>query len=253
MKVAVVGPNSQLGKALTQKLLQNNYEVFEWSRDNYRDSPRHTFFDINQKFTGSTAGLDAICILAWKQSPRNKKTFSQNISSIGALINDAQLNNVRVVFVSTLGAVGTSRSFHVNAKKILESQIQAGSIIRPASIVDDSGSFAGNIKWLERLTIPVEIKFSPNLYHATVSMKSVLNAILKELQNDSSSSPINLIERVSALTVGKSYGWRIKININTKIASHIFTFLRHIPLTTTADIADKWFALESTQEFLNNK
>jgi hypothetical protein len=252
LKIAVVGTNSFFGKALVNELLQNQYEVLKWSRNKDNQPDIDYGFEIGQRFTGSTAGLDAIFILAWKQAPRNHHTFNQNVSTIGDLIANAQSNNVKVIFVSTLGAVGVSDSYHVTAKQEIESLLPPSSIIRPASISNDSGALVGDVAWIDKLRIPVEITFKPDLHIATVGMQRVIATCLDLLQPSSNTEQITLIDEVSQLHVGKNEGFRIKIRISQKFTSRLFRIVKIIPITSISDIADKWEALEATQEFLSS-
>lgn len=250
MKVAVVGPNSELGKLLVRELEVKKHDVFTWSRTSSRES--NHYFNIDEGFSGSTEGLQAIFILAWKQEPRNRATFEANISAIGSLIEDAHKHKVKVIFISTLGAGTSSESFHVLGKQTIEHLLLPfDSIIRPASITNDSGSLAGNVKWIEKFALPIQFSFNPDLYIAKVNINKVVSVCISELSSEKLDSSLTLIDELTTLSIGNSKTTYLRFSINQEIASFIFKQLNSLPIRVLKDISDKWNALLSAQKVIH--
>lgn len=257
MKVGVLGDSSSLGKALKLKLVQKGHDVYSWNRNQTNIELQEFFFSID-KYSSEIdlPELDWLILLAWKQSPRNKSTATQNIYSISNVVRKAKLQNIRIVFISTLGAISNSKSWHVISKQHIESELDSNDVvIRPGSIQNDYGQLLGNISWIEKFNLPVKIRVNPPLYVSKVNQSLVIENCIQHLENEnpvisSENNPVirNLVSDVEPLKFGLSSS-RLRIILDQKVLNFIFMVLGKSKITILVDLSDKWSALMSVQDF----
>jgi hypothetical protein len=258
LKIGIVGDTSALGSKLKDAFSTDGHQLYLWNR-NVQNENIHSFhFSIEDTHQAITIPeLDVIFILAWKQSPRTAITAKQNIETFTKLLKACKANSVKVVFVSTLGAIGISESWHIKAKKSVEALLGGGDVIlRPASIVSaDTNLLIGNVSWINSLNLPFRIQTKPPLYISTVSESVVIEECLEVISGFpvESKKPfpkeINLVSEVKVLQIGGSSFGAKKFQLNQSWLNIIFKLLNKTKIPIFIEIYDKWLAILTVQDF----
>jgi nucleoside-diphosphate-sugar epimerase len=109
MKIGILGSSSALGEALAKDLFEKNVDALSIGR-NHSDYCQNTkFFDLNEPSQADKIfdeNLDVLVLISWIQKPRNKIAMERNFVAYSKIIESAHKNNVKVIFISTLGTIG---------------------------------------------------------------------------------------------------------------------------------------------------
>jgi nucleoside-diphosphate-sugar epimerase len=179
MKVGILGSNSALGEALAKYLSDHGVETISIGRQHSSYCHHTKFFDLSNPINMNeifTEKMRAIVLLSWIQKPRNKSSMEKNLSAYSKVIDSAHKNNVKVIFISTLGSIGESHSIHVNYKKQVENTLNKDDqILRPATIVSN-GKVLGKLAKSNNKSI---VNIRTDLLIPIVELDNVIKAIEK--------------------------------------------------------------------------
>jgi len=250
MKVGILGSNSALGEALAKYLSDHGVETISIGRQHSSYCHHTKFFDltnpidVNEIFTEK---MRAIVLLSWIQKPRNKSSMDKNLSAYSKIIDSAHKNNVKVIFISTLGSIGESHSIHVNYKKQVENKLNKDDqILRPATIVSN-GKVLGKLAKSNNKSI---VNIRTDLLIPIVELDNVIKAIKKSI-NSTELIDFVLLDKTVELTFPLTNGKpRNCLFIKSKYLNLFFKSLNLIKISFISDLVDSWYALFGLQEYL---
>ena len=250
MKIGILGSSSALGEALAKDLFEKNNDVLSIGR-NHSDYCKNTkFFDLNdpsqtEKIFGEN--LDVLVLISWIQKPRNKISMEKNFIAYSKIIESAHRNNVKVVFISTLGTIGDCKSIHAYYKKLVENLLSKNDqILRPATIYS-GGRIIGKLAKSNKESV---FYLKTNLRIPVVELKNVIDAINKSLFSRATFNP-NLIDKTVALTFPFSTDIpRYFLYIKSNVFNMVFKLLNLVKISFIIDLVDSWYAISGLQESL---
>jgi hypothetical protein len=250
MKIGILGSSSALGEALAKDLFQKSVDVLSIGRSHTYYCQNTKFFDLNEPSQADNVfneNLDVLVLISWIQKPRNKIAMEKNFIAYSKLIESAHRNNVKVVFISTLGTIGDCKSIHVYYKKLVENLLTANDqILRPATIYSD-GKIIGKLSKSNKESV---FYLKTNLRIPVVELKNVINVINESLFTNVTINP-NLIDKTVALTFPFSTDIpRYFLNIKSNILNMFFKQLSLVKISFAIDIVDSWYAIFGLQESL---
>ena len=126
MKIGILGSSSALGEAVAKKLFDKHVDVISIGRRHSDYCQNTKFFDLNQPRDVAEIfdeNMDVLVLISWIQKPRNKIAMEKNFIAYSKIIENAHKNNVKIIFISTLGTIGDCKSIHVKYKKLVESGV----------------------------------------------------------------------------------------------------------------------------------
>jgi hypothetical protein len=251
MRVGILGSNSALGEALAKYLSDHGVETLSIGRQHSSYCHFTKFFDLSNPINVNeifTEKMRAIVLLSWIQKPRNKSSMDKNLSSYNKIIDSAHRNNVKVIFVSTLGSMSKSDSIHVNYKKLVETTLNKDDqILRPATIVSN-GKVLGKLAKSNNKSI---INIGTDLLFPVVELDNVIKAIDKSINSTELIESV-LLDKTVALTFPlTNNNPRNYLFIKSKYLNLFFKSLNLIQISFISDLVDSWYALFGLQEYLS--
>ena len=250
MKIGILGSSSALGEALAKDLFEKNVDVLSIGR-NHSDYCNNTkFFDLNEPSQTEKIfdeNLDVLVLISWIQKPRNKIAMEKNFIAYSKIIESAHRNNVKVVFISTLGTIGDCKSIHAYYKKLVENLLSKNDqILRPATIYS-GGIIIGKLAKSNKESV---FHIKTNLRIPVVELKNVIDAINKSLFTNVTINP-NLMDKTVALTFPFSIDIpRYFLYIKSNVFNMVFRLLNLVKISFVIDLVDSWYAISGLQESL---
>ena len=250
MKIGILGSSSALGEALAKDLFEKNVDALSIGR-NHSDYCQNTkFFDLNEPSQADKIfdeNLDVLVLISWIQKPRNKIAMEKNFIAYSKIIENAHKNNVKVIFISTLGTIGDCKSIHVYYKKLVENLLTTNDqILRPATIYSD-GKIIGELAKSNKESV---FYIKTNLRIPVVELKNVIDGINKSLFTHVTINP-NLIDKTVALTFPFSTQMpRYFLYIKSNVFNMVFRLLNLVKISFIIDLVDSWYAIFGLQESL---
>lgn len=250
MKIGILGSSSALGEALAKNLFEKGVDVLSIGR-NHTDYCNNTkFFDLNEPSQTEKIfdeNLDVLVLISWIQKPRNKIAMEKNFIAYSKIIESAHRNNVKVVFISTLGTISDCKSIHVYYKKLVENLLSKNDqILRPATIYS-GGKIIGKLSKSNKESV---FHIKTNLRIPVVELKNVIDTINKSLFSNVTINP-NLMDKTVALTFPFSIDIpRYFLYIKSNVFNMVFRLLNLVKISFVIDSVDSWYAISGLQESL---
>ena len=144
MKVGVFGFSSEIGNLFTIHLESKGIDVVSIGRTNPMKDHRYRHFDLRHPLQIELDDLDFIFMFGWIQTPRNFATASLNYEGYEVIRKSVEKSSVKAVFISTVLACESSKSFHANAKfKCEELFVEKHSVVRIGQLRSSDNSVIG--------------------------------------------------------------------------------------------------------------
>jgi hypothetical protein len=248
MKIGILGSSSPLGEALAKNLFEKRIEVISIGRRHSTYRKNTKFLDLNQLRDVDeifNENMDVLVLISWIQKPRNKIAMEKNFNAYSKIIESAHKNNVKVVFISTLGTIGDRKSIHVKYKELVENLLSTNDqILRPATIYSD-GKIIGKLSNAKSL-----FYIKTNLLIPVVELNNVIDVITKSIFTKDLINP-NLIDKTITLTFPFSMVMpRRFLYIKSNVFNLVFKLLKLIKISFIIDLVDSWYAISGLQESL---
>jgi hypothetical protein len=248
MKIGILGSSSALGEALAKYLFDKRIDVLSIGR-NHSDYCQNTkFFDLNQPREVAEIfdeNMDVLVLISWIQKPRNKIAMEKNFIAYSKIIENAHKNNIKIIFISTLGTIGDSKSIHVKYKKLVENLLSTNDqILRPATIYSDD-KIIGKLSNAKSL-----FYIKTNLLIPVVQLNYVIDVISQSIFTKDVINP-NLIDRTITLTFPFSMVMpKHLLYLKSNVFNLVFKLLKLVKISFIIDLVDSWYAISGLQESL---
>jgi hypothetical protein len=248
MKIGILGSSSALGEALAKYLFDKRIDVISIGRRHSDYCQNTKFFDLNQPRDVSEIfdeNMDVLVLISWIQKPRNKIAMEKNFIAYSKIIENAHKNNVKIIFISTLGTIGNCKSIHVKYKKLVENLLSINDqILRPATIYSD-GKIIGKLSNAKSL-----FYIKTDLLIPVVELDNVIDVIDKSIFTKSLINP-NLIDKSIALTFPFSMVMpKHFLYLKSNFFHIVFKLLNLVKVSFIIDLVDSWRAIFGLQESL---
>ncbi|MEY3183282.1 MAG: hypothetical protein RLZ35_1267 [Pseudomonadota bacterium] len=158
MKIAVTGANGFIGQALCDALSSAGHQVFRWIRMPERSNDRR--FSMPDNITESLFAdkPDWVIHAAYvTQFKRAEATWEANIKGSMRLVELAEKQGAKMLFLSSLSAHEDAASIYGRSKFMVESAIDLKRhlVVKPGVVVGAGGLFLRMIRILQRLRFAV--------------------------------------------------------------------------------------------------
>jgi hypothetical protein len=233
---------------LAKKLFDKHIDVISIGRRHSDYCQNTKFFDLNQPREVAEIfdeNMEVLVLISWIQKPRNKITMEKNFIAYSKIIENAHKNNVKIIFISTLGTIGDCKSIHVKYKKLVENLLSTNDqILRPATIYSD-GKIIGKLSNAKSL-----FYIKTDLLIPVVALDNVIDVIDKSIFTKDIINP-NLIDETVALTfpfstvIPKHF-----LYLKSNFFHIVFKLLNLVKVSFIIDLVDSWRAIFGLQESL---